>query len=46
MSDCSIRGPYVDNQKQLIGCLFYLKSKNDNSSGGDFLIYKTIKKIF
>jgi len=41
----SVRGPHVDNPVELFGGLFYLRDENDNSSGGDLIIYEKFKKI-
>lgn len=42
----SVRGPHVDNPVELIGGLFYLKSKIDKSTGSDLHLFKTKNKIF
>jgi len=41
----SVRGPHVDNPVELFGGLFYLRDKNDKSTGGDLIIYEKFDKI-
>ena len=41
----SVRGPHVDNPVELFGGLFYLRDKNDKSTGGDLIIYEKSDKI-
>ena len=40
----SVRLPHLDRANTIFSGLFYMKSQNDDSSGGDLLLYKTIKK--
>jgi hypothetical protein len=42
----SIRSPHVDAARELFASLFYMKKLNDNSSGGDLVLYKKKKKDF
>lgn len=42
----SIRTPHVDASRELFACLFYMKKTNDNSTGGDLILYKKKGKDF
>jgi len=36
----SVRGPHLDNPKELFGALLYLREEHDDSTGGDLEIYR------
>ena len=40
----SVKGPHIDNLSEIYAGLFYMKQKNDIGTGGDLVIYETIKK--
>lgn len=40
----SVRGPHVDNSDKLFAGLYYLRSSEDDSEGGDLLIYRLKNK--
>lgn len=35
-----VRGPHVDNPVEAYGCCFYMKHPEDESTGGDLVLYK------
>jgi len=42
----SIRTPHVDAGRELFACLFYMKKPEDDSTGGDLIVYKKSNKDF
>lgn len=41
-----IRTPHLDQSRELFACLFYMKKPEDQSDGGDLIVYKKIGENF
>lgn len=39
-----IRTPHLDQAKELFACLFYMKKPEDQSQGGDLILYKKLEE--